>query len=103
MQETRAQAEKGKRDDMTIDPTKSINENYNALCVRFRELEKGRNAKTWVCLNCGRPESAHHYEKRQCTLYVTSAEFRAAEEREIEIVNRALTLLDGLLAIVEGG
>lgn len=83
----------------SIDPTKSIHENYNAACIRFRELDKTKKALSWLCVHCERPESEHY--EGQCASFVTSRKFSCIEERELDRVLRSLALLDSLLDIVK--
>jgi hypothetical protein len=80
-----------------IDTTKSVDDLYTDLCVRFRQLSLGKANGTWVCTNCGRPENNHHLGARKtCTNYVTSLAFQAVETEQLTEVQTALGLLDKL-------
>lgn len=84
-----------------IAPESTLQQQYDVLLRRARQLDLALvENKTVICRHCKRPLKEHHYEERKCDLYVTSLTFSCNEQEEAFQIQKALGLIEQLLAIV---
>jgi len=68
---------------------------YATLCAKARQMEL--NKEETACIHCDRPRS-EHYDKR-CTAYVTSANFRAINQEEVDKTSAMIVALENLVTV----
>jgi hypothetical protein len=72
---------------------------YARLAIQERALRKTLENGTAVCLNCSRPKSLHGIHDGRCDSYVTSLQFRSAEESKLASTSTALQVIEDLRLI----
>jgi hypothetical protein len=67
---------------------------YASACAEARQMQL-KTPET-PCANCNKPRKEHHYENLKCNLYVTSSNYRAVNQFEVERTNGLISALENL-------